>query len=529
MPLSGGNKLGPYEILRLIGEGGMGEVYKARDTRLDRIVAIKVSSEKFSERFEREARAVAALNHPNICQLYDVGPNYLVIEFVNGAPIAAVDSPRKLLDLAVQIVDGMAAAHAANIGHRDLKPDNILVTKDGRVKILDFGLAKPLPSVGETISMTQPGTVLGTIAYMSPEQARGSANIGAQSDQFSFGLILYELVAGKRAFQRGSAAETMAAIIREDAEPLPASVAAPLRWVIERCLAKEPSERYGATRDLYHDLRQIRERLSEIGSSEAKGAEPPQKRRGRLWVVPAAAMAGFLAAALWPVPPSPPPTVVPFTTEAEIEAAPAWSPKGDRIAYTADVNGILQVFTKTLGSSTPTQITHQRASCFDPFWSADGNHIYFTTGTLQGGDLWSVAVAGGQAQKVMAGVVRAVLSPDGKTMAVLAPDVPGLFRLAFSSPPGAPPQPYGRPPLSGLRVVGNNTTLQFTPDGKYLASSPRLGGGTSFGEFLSTVGHRKKCCLEENLRPVPYGSSSHGSAITSASSWIKAFDFPICS
>jgi serine/threonine protein kinase len=149
MPLSGGNKLGPYEILRLIGEGGMGEVYKARDTRLDRIVAIKVSSEKFSERFEREARAVAALNHPNICQLYDVGPNYLVIEFVNGAPIAAVDSPRKLLDLAVQIVDGMAAAYAANIGHRGLKPDNILVTKDGRVKILDFGLAKPLPSAGK--------------------------------------------------------------------------------------------------------------------------------------------------------------------------------------------------------------------------------------------------------------------------------------------------------------------------------------------------------------------------------------------
>jgi serine/threonine protein kinase len=468
MPLSACDKLGPYEILSLIGAGGMGEVYKARDTRLDRTVAIKVSKEKFSERFEREARAVAALNHPNICQLYDVGPDYLVMEFVDGTPIAAVDSPRRLLDLTVQIADGMAAAHAANIGHRDLKPDNILVTKNGRVKILDFGLAKPLPSAGETISMTQPGTVLGTIAYMSPEQARGSANIGAQSDQFSFGLILYELVAGKRAFQRGSAAETMAAIIREDAEPLPASVAAPLRWVIERCLAKEPSERYDTTRDLYRDLRQIRERLSEIGSSEAKGAGPPQKRRGRLWVVPAAAMVGFLAATLWPIQPSPPPTVVPFSTEAEIEAAPAWSPKGDRIAYTADVNGILQVFTKTLGSSTPTQITHQTASCFDPFWSADGNHIYYTTGTFQGGDLWSVAVAGGEAQKVMAGVLRAVLSPDGKTMATLAPDAPGLFRLAFSSPPGAPPQPYRRPPLSGLRVSGNNTTLQFTPDGKYL-------------------------------------------------------------
>src|SRR5580698_1040128 len=142
MPLAPGARLGPYEILNSIGAGGMGEVYKARDTRLNRTVAIKVSKESFSDRFEREARAVAALNHPNICQLYDVGPDYLVMEFVEGAPIASVDSTRKLLDIAVQIADGLAAAHAAGIIHRDLKPDNILITRDGRVKILDFGLAK---------------------------------------------------------------------------------------------------------------------------------------------------------------------------------------------------------------------------------------------------------------------------------------------------------------------------------------------------------------------------------------------------
>ena len=142
MPLVPGACLGPYEILNPIGAGGMGEVYKARDTRLDRTVAIKVSKEAFSQRFEREARAVAALNHPNICQLYDVGPDYLVMEFVEGAPIASADSSRKLLDIAVQIADGLAAAHAAGIIHRDLKPDNILITRDGRVKILDFGLAK---------------------------------------------------------------------------------------------------------------------------------------------------------------------------------------------------------------------------------------------------------------------------------------------------------------------------------------------------------------------------------------------------
>src|SRR5271157_240660 len=182
MPLSAGDKLGPYEILARIGAGGMGEVYRARDPRLGRDVAIKVSSEQFTERFEREARAIAALNHPNICHLYDVGPNYQVMELVDGSPVAPPDSSRKLLDLAVQIADGLAAAHAAGIVHRDLKPDNILLTRDGRVKILDFGLAKQTAArsatatAAETLTVqTEPGVVLGTVQYMSPEQVRGLA------------------------------------------------------------------------------------------------------------------------------------------------------------------------------------------------------------------------------------------------------------------------------------------------------------------------------------------------------------------
>src|SRR5579864_2907372 len=229
MSLIPGTRLGPYEILTPLGAGGMGEVYKARDTRLDRIVAVKLSKENFSERFEREARVIAALNHPNICQLYDVGPNYLVMEYVEGSPVAPPDSSRKLLDIAVQIADGLAAAHGAGIVHRDLKPDNIFITAEGRVKILDFGLAKATaaaakPDVTSAMTVTAAGTTIGTVAYMSPEQARGNAELKPQSDQFSFGLVLYELITGHRAFRRDSSAEVMTAIIREDAEALPANV-----------------------------------------------------------------------------------------------------------------------------------------------------------------------------------------------------------------------------------------------------------------------------------------------------------------
>src|SRR4030081_327667 len=186
MPLSPGEKLGPYEILVPIGAGGMGDVYQANDTRLDRMVAVKVSKTEFNERFEREARAVAALNHPNICQLYDVGPDYIVLEYVEGSPVAPTDSTRKLLDIAVQIADGMAAAHTAGFVHRDLKPGNVLVTPDGRVKILDFGLVKTVvrPGAGDAtqaLTLTDAGAVAGTAAYMSPEQASGSSNLDSRS------------------------------------------------------------------------------------------------------------------------------------------------------------------------------------------------------------------------------------------------------------------------------------------------------------------------------------------------------------
>src|SRR5215831_349531 len=312
MAPSPGTRLGPYEILDQIGEGGMGAVYKARDTRVNRTIAIKVSQTQFTERFEREARAVAALNHPNICQLYDVGENYLVMEFVDGAPISRPDSTRKLLDQAVQIADGLSAAHAAGIVHRDLKPANILITspqsKDpGRVKILDFGLAKSVvddsktDEATRTAAITDAGTTVGTIAYMSPEQARGLARLTPQSDQFSFGLVLYELCAGKRAFARDSSAETMVAIIREDAEPLPASTPTALRWVIERLMAKEPGERYDTTRDLYRELRHIRDHYTgtTTSQSEAAVAGPAPRTRSWHWIAALALLSALLGIAVY--------------------------------------------------------------------------------------------------------------------------------------------------------------------------------------------------------------------------------------
>src|SRR5712692_7211008 len=256
MQLSDGTRLGPYEILAPLGAGGMGEVYKARDTRLDRIVALKTSKAQFSERFEREARSIAALNHPHICQLYDVGPNYLVMEFVEGPPLKGPLPVEKAAEYAGQILDALDTAHRKGITHRDLKPANILVTKQG-IKLLDFGLAKlktaPLTETDGTVTqpLTAQGQILGTPQYMSPEQLQGK-EADARSDLFSFGCVLYEMLTGKRAFEGASSASVIAAILER--EPAPLNLAPPLERVIRTCLAKDPERRFQTALDLKRAL-----------------------------------------------------------------------------------------------------------------------------------------------------------------------------------------------------------------------------------------------------------------------------------
>ena len=254
-----GEKLGPYEILELIGAGGMGEVYKARDPRLNRDVAIKISKTEFSERFEREAKASAGLNHPHICQIYDVGPNYLVMEYLKGAPLKGPLPEAEALRFASQVAEALEAAHAKGITHRDLKPTNILVTASG-IKLLDFGLAKQAaPVFGEgdsTFTLTEAGTVVGTPAYMSPEQAQG-LETDSRSDIFSFALVLYEMFSGRRAFTGETAAAILIAIVHKEPAPLQASPA--VVRLINRCLRKAPGDRYQSIADVRAALAELEE------------------------------------------------------------------------------------------------------------------------------------------------------------------------------------------------------------------------------------------------------------------------------
>ena len=434
MALSAGDRLGPYEILDLIGSGGMGEVYRAKDTRLNRHVAIKVSGEEFSERFAREAQAVAALNHPHICTLHDVGANYLVMEYIEGAPLHGPLAIQDVLRYADQIADALEHAHRKGVVHRDLKPANILATKKG-IKLLDFGLAKlqagKAVAVGDatvTNVLTGHGTILGTVHYMSPEQIEGR-EADERSDIFSFGCVLYELITGQRPFEGKSAASVIAAILEKQPPPLePVGV----NRVVATCLAKDPDERWQTVRELRHALHWA-------ASEPAMEAQPARARR--LWLPWSIAAVAVLAAAffagMWSRRSATAGLSAQFTVDAPpgrtfnfLITATSVSPDGRFLIFRAGGDDEAPgLWLRPLDSLQARPLPGTGDGDF-PFWSADSKSIgFFTPDKLK-----KLDITGGTPDVICdaAGGVAGVGGAWNRDGVILFGDKRGLLRVPAS-------------------------------------------------------------------------------------------------
>ena len=401
MPLAIGERLGPYEIIEPIGAGGMGEVYKARDTRLDRIVAIKISNERFTERFEQEARAVAALNHPNICTLHDVGPNYLVMEYIEGESPKGPMPLDEALRIARQITDALEAAHERGITHRDLKPANIKIKPDGTVKVLDFGLAKLAATTsgsGErsptfTIGMTEAGMILGTASYMAPEQARGKST-DKRADIFAFGVVLHELITGNRLFGGEDAGEMLAKVIRDepDLSDAPPSV----QRLLTECLQKDPRKRL---RDI-GDVWRLLDGAPPNSVSSAPAAAAPEKRNLWLWPAVAAvllATTGVLAFVHFR---ETPPALAPMRFEVALPAKSALnsfaiSPDGRKLVFNLrGADGRSSLWLRFMDSLQTRELPGTEEANLDPVWSPDSQSIAF----LAGSSVKKIDISGGTPQ-----------------------------------------------------------------------------------------------------------------------------------
>jgi eukaryotic-like serine/threonine-protein kinase len=444
MSLAVGQSIGPYRIVGRLGAGGMGEVLRARDTRLERDVALKVLPERVATdrdalgRFEREAKAIAALSHPNILAIHDFGTDrdtaYAVMELLEGESLRerlaqGALPPAKALEYAVQIAQGLAAAHDKGIVHRDLKPENVFITNDGHTKILDFGLARqsaladaPTGDHSPTHSrLTNPGTILGTMGYMSPEQVCGQT-ADHRSDIFVFGSVVQEMLTGKRLFCRETTGETMAAILKEDAPDLPPSVTAALPGITEilrHCLEKRREDRFQSARDLAFALR-VAHGSGSWNSSRGKVLPAASRNRSRRLVavltglvasafVGAAAMAG-----LFPRIEGEPPSVRRLTYSGA-DAEPSASPDGRLIAFTSRRDGTSRIWIKQLagGGEAPLTAGPDRLPRFSP----DGSTVLFVRNEGQTQSVYRIALVGGEPRKVVHDAVDADWSPDGLAIA----------------------------------------------------------------------------------------------------------------
>jgi Tol biopolymer transport system component/tRNA A-37 threonylcarbamoyl transferase component Bud32 len=496
MPLTPGTRLGPYEITATLGAGGMGEVYKARDTRLDRIVAIKVSKEQFSERFEREAHVVAALNHSNVCTLHDVGPNYLVMEYIEGAPLKGPLPLQQALKYAAQICEALDAAHKKGITHRDLKPANILVTKSG-IKLLDFGLAKigqanqPASDNTLTMALTGKNEIVGTLYYMSPEQLQSQATgqeIDARSDIFSFGLVLYEMLTGTRAFDGSSPATVIAAIMERPAPSVGAVAPPTLDRVLKRCLEKDPENRWQSVRDLKVELEWIAQAPSAISAPTSSAGG----RRMLSWVTAAllvlvAAMASWIAyrssrtAELKPLVR----LEVDLGRDIYLSALGGsdivLSSDGARIAYLSRNH----LFTRKLDQAAATELPITLGAT-SPFFSFDGQWIGF----VAGGKLRKISVEGGgeiELCDAASSYTGADWGEDGNIIASLRVSG-GLSRVSSA---GSTPTPV-------TELEGEERTHrwpQILPGGKailFTAENSTVGFDDAKIEVVTLRDHRRK-------------------------------------
>jgi serine/threonine protein kinase/roadblock/LC7 domain-containing protein len=486
--------IGPYRTMRQLGAGAMGEVFLAHDEDLGREIAIKLLPPHLAEsaehlfRLRHEARSASSLNHPNIVTIYEIGRDddgraFVAMEYVDGQTLreamhGAALPVKKALQLAAQIADGLAAAHKRGLVHRDLKPENIMVTSDGVVKILDFGLAKSfeLAASSQPHDFTEPGTIVGTPAYMSPEQAR-AGDVDYRSDQFSLGAILYEMLTGRHAFEGESGVETLFMIVRDEPAPLSVfapHVPAPVRWIVDRCLTKDPEDRYVATRDLARDIQYIRDHFSEAGVLTPLREEKATlaQRARRLWpfaAMLAAALAIGAASTLWVKKPAPRAiTSERYLTYSGQDFSPSVSPDGKLIAFSSNRDGKLRIWLKEVSGGSEVPLT---AGPDDfPRFSPDGSSIVYTHGDADPDKppvLYRVPVVGGEARRVIEGVAGD-FSPDGRLLALtrsnVAADGAQSVSVLVAASDGSNPRELAKVDLNAL------VHPRWSPDGKRIAA-----------------------------------------------------------